>query len=557
MDGRTPPWPCALLGLLALTIGASAVSPEAERTTDEKLLKEAGVGVDGAGLLDYFRKRTLTDADRARLIKAAGLLGDDDFSVREKASADLKAAGRAVLPLLQKAVQSTDPEVVFRARRCLAGIKESSELSQQMSAARLLGILKSAGAADVLLNFLPMVDDEYVRETIHQTLATLCLREGKPPAAIAAAVKDKEAARRVAAAYVLARGSAQPHTAVKRLLSDPDPRVRLEAASGLVQAGEKSAVPALAALLSEGPAEIAWQAEELLRRIAREAGPTAVLAAADENQRRKCRAAWEAWWKEHADKIDLAKLSAEDAPLGLTIICDCDVDNQPRVGRVWECGPDGKSRWKIDGLKNPADVQLLPNGHILVAECQGFVVTERDRQGKVLWTRRVDNYPVSCQRLPNGNTFIASYSELLEVTRDGKTAYSHHKKGSIYCARKRRNGNILYAHGDGAIVEMDTTGKEVHRLTVEGLSGWAGVEILPNGRYLISKYSQNRLVEIDKAGKVFWECTVQTPAWCTRLRNGNTLVASTDEHCILELDRSGKEVWKQETKGRPFRVRRH
>jgi hypothetical protein len=557
MHGRIPSWPWTILGLLALTISAAAVGPEAERETDQKMLKEAGVGTDGPSLLAFFRKCTLSDADRAKLTEAARLLGDDDFSVREKASADLKAAGRAVLPLLQKAVQSSDAEVVFRARRCLTGIEEGSELSQQMSAARLMGVLKPRGAVKVLLDFLPMADDDYLRQTIHQSLVALCGRTGKPDDSIVAATKDKETTRRVAAVHVLARGGADQRALAKCLLSDPDPRVRLEAASGLVRAGEKSAVPALTALLGQAPADIAWQAEELLRRIARESGPTAILALGGDGHRRKCRAAWDAWWTEHANKADLARLSADETPLGLTLICDCDVDNQPRVGRVWECGPDGKQRWKIDDVKNPADIELLPDGRLLIAECQGFVVTERDRQGKVLWTRRVDNYPVSCQRLPNGNTFIASYSELLEVSRDGKAVYSHKKKGNIYCARKRRNGNIIYAHGDGAIVEIDPDGKEVHSITVEGLSSWAGIEVLPNGRYLISKYSQNRVVEIDKAGKVHWECTVQTPAWCTRLHNGNTLVASTDEHCIVELDRSGKEVWKQETKGRPFRVRRH
>jgi HEAT repeat protein len=557
MDDRILPWLWPLLGLAALTVGVGAASPEVERSTDEKMLKTAGVGVDGPALLTFFRQRTLTDTDRARLAEAARLLGDDDFSVREKASADLKAAGRAVLPLLQKAVKSSDAEVVFRARRCLVNIERGSELSQQMSAARLISVLKPAGGSKVLLNFLPMADDEYLRQAIHQSLATLCLRDSKPDEPIVAAAKDKEPTRRVAAAYVLARAGIDQRAVVERLLADPDPRVRLEAASGLVKAGEKSAVPALAALLGQAPADVAWQAEELLRRISRETGPTVVLATGGDDQRRRCRAAWEAWWKKHADQADLAKLSADEGPLGLTLICDCDVDNQPRVGRVWECGPDGKPRWKIDGVKNPADIQVLPGGRVLIAECQGLVVTERDREGKVLWTRRVDNYPVSCQRLPNGNTFIASYSELLEVTRDGETVYSHKKKGNIYCARKRRNGNILYAHGDGAIVELDSSGKEVHSITVEGLSSWAGVEVLPNGRYLISKYSDNRVVEIDKTGKVHWECVVQTPAWCTRLHNGNTLVASTDDHCILELDRCGKEVWKQETKGRPFRVRRH
>jgi hypothetical protein len=147
------------------------------------------------------------------------------------------------------------------------------------------------------------------------------------------------------------------------------------------------------------------------------------------------------------------------------------------------------------------------------------------------------------------------------VTRDGKKEKSFKTGASIYCAQKLRNGNILYAHGgahgSGNLVELGPDLKEVRNVPVGGLSAWGSVEPLPNGRYLVGQYTKNLVVEIDETGRVQWECSVSTPAWCTRLPNGNTLVASTEAHAIIELDRAGKEVWKKETQGRPFRVRRH
>src|SRR5206468_5169686 len=115
----------------------------------------------------------------------------------------------------------------------------------------------------------------------------------------------------------------------------------------------------------------------------------------------------------------------------------------------------------------------------------------------------------------------ATYGELCEVSRDGKKVYSHKKPGSIYCAQKLRNDNILYATSGGAIVEMEPSGKQVHSLAVEGLSAWAGVELLPNGHFLVAQYSINRVAEVDPTGRVYWEGKVQTPAWCTRLPNGH------------------------------------
>jgi outer membrane protein assembly factor BamB len=170
----------------------------------------------------------------------------------------------------------------------------------------------------------------------------------------------------------------------------------------------------------------------------------------------------------------------------------------------------------------------------------------------------VASYPVSCQRLANGNTFIATYTEVLEVTPGGKVLYSHAGKvGSVFCAEKLRNGNILLARGDGSIVEMDTRGKEVKSVRVGGLSSWAGVEVLPGGRYLVAQYQMNRVVEVDSRGTVLWQYKIRTPAWATRLGNGHTLIASPDGRKVVEVDPKGKEVWAAPTKGRPFRIRRY
>jgi hypothetical protein len=534
-----------------------AADEDVEQAADEKTLKDAGVGTDGESLLTFFKRRTLTDADHTRFQEAVRLLGDDDFQVRQKATADLKAAGRVVLPYLRPAVRDADPEVAHRARQCMAALEELPELSLLGAATRLLAVRRPARTVEVLLAYVPVVDDYYVREAVLRALASAGLRDGQVDAALVAAATSEQPDRRAAAAYVLARAGADQRAALTRLLADSDPRVRFQAATGSVRRGDKAGVPVLVALLTDGPRDIAWQAEDLLCRMAPGQTPAVSLGNGDDGDRKKCRDAWENWWKLHGRAVDVGQLEVEDAKLGLTAICDCDVEGKYRVGSIWECAADGKLRWQIKDVKNPADVQFLPGGRVLVAECQGFVVTERDRQGTILWSRSVNNYPVSCQRLPNGNTFIATYSELLEVTRNGKKAYSYEKAGSVYCAVKLRNGNIVYAHSSAGIVELGPDGKEIRSIPVPGLSAWASVEPLPNGRYLVSQYSNNRVVEIDDAGRVQWQCSVQTPAWATRLPNGNTLVASTEGHCVLEFDRAGKEVWKRETNGRPFRVRRH
>ena len=164
--------------------------------------------------------------------------------------------------------------------------------------------------------------------------------------------------------------------------------------------------------------------------------------------------------------------------------------------------------------------------------------------------------PVTCQRLANGNTFIATHSELLEISRQGKVIYSHRIPLQVFAARKLRDGHILYIQNKCKVVEIDQTGKEVRSIPAGNTvcNGWASFELLSNGHFLIGQYNANKVREIDASGKVLWEREVVTPAHATRLANGNTLVASSETNRIVELNPAGKPVSQRITKGRPVRV---
>src|SRR5262249_14367765 len=75
---------------------------------DQRILKAAGIALDGPALLDFFRKRTLTPAAQAKIEEAIRQLGDRTFRVREKATAELIAAGPVALAFLREALGSAD-----------------------------------------------------------------------------------------------------------------------------------------------------------------------------------------------------------------------------------------------------------------------------------------------------------------------------------------------------------------------------------------------------------------------------------------------------------------
>jgi hypothetical protein len=544
--------------LVALSVPRAAEPPDPTIAQDEKLLREGGVTPEGPALLTFFRERTLSDAQKAQLSEQIKMLGDDEFRVREKASQDLVKAGKLALSLLGPAVRHPDAEVARRAADCLREIEQGRDLVLATAAARQLAQRQPDGAAEVLLAYLPSAPDEAVEESVVAALAAAGVHDGTARPSLITALKDAEPSRRAAAAVAVARANAGQRKAVAPLLEDAEPKVRFSAATALVRAGERPAVPPLIALLEKGPPSLAWQAEDVLFRIA---GPDAQLPALGPGtDGAKARRAWDAWWKEKGDKVDLSKLNLEETERGITLVCDVNGGGKAGSdGSVWECGRDGKVLWRYDKLQGPIDARPLPGGKLLIAEHRANRVTERNRNGDVLWETKTKGNPVTCQRLPNGNTFIATYEELLEVTRDGKTVFSRTPGNRIFCAMKLRNGHIIYAHSNNAIQELDEKGQVVRSVPCGGTGTWAGVDLLPNGHFLVGLYASNKVIEIDAQGKPSWEATVQSPTYPVRLRNGNTLVPSPDSHQVVELDRNGKEVWSAKTDGnaRPFRVRRY
>jgi hypothetical protein len=545
-----------LLGLLLTTNPGAEPADELSVAADEATLKSAGLAIDGPGLLEIIRQRTPSETERERLANLVRQLGDPLFIAREQASTDLRTAARAALPFLRPALHDPDPEIAQRARRCLEAIEASPAITQMLAAIRLTGFHNPPGTAGVLLNYLPFAEDELLEEEALTVLGQMGMRQNQADPALLAAIKDSAPLRRAAAGLALGRvPDGDVWMQVRPLLTDADPRVRFRTAQGLIAGRHKEAVPALVELIAQAPPALAWNAEDLLNRIAGEQAPAVALGPAGDNERRAAREAWTAWWRANGEKLDLAGIDAESRQLGLTLIVAFDGYNNGQ-GRVWEIGRDGKTRWEINGVNRPVDAQVVPGNRVLIAEQGGRQVSERDLQGQVVWQHAVSGNLVSCQRLPGGNTFIATNTHLYEVGRDGKTAvtYTGHK-GTVYNARKLRNGNILYISSDEILTELDPRGKTVRtfKVSISGI-GLLKPQELPGGRFLVGQVP--RVVELDAQGNVVWEAAQGGLTAVQRLANGNILGCSNTSKRVVELDRTGKLLWEEKLTGTPFQVHR-
>jgi HEAT repeat protein len=531
-----------LVFALAVAFLVPRVAPAAN---DEEVLKAAKVATDGPALLDYLRRHTLDGGSEARLRALVRQLGDDSFDRRERASRELAALGGLARPFLRQALSDPDAEVRRRAEDCLRQIDRkgpAAEGSPQVAAAvlRRVARLKPAGAARTLLAYLPSVEDEAVAEGVRQALAAVALNAGKPEPLLLEALGDKLAARRLAAAVALCRGRATAALpAVRKLLDDPDANVRFGAAVALAGARDGEAVAALIRTLDGPPSRQTSLVEELLYRVAERSAPKPP-AGTDPASRRRHRQAWEAWWKEHGAKVDGAKLEEVAATLGYTLVVLLD------AGRALELDALNRPRLEFGNLEYPLDAQLLPGDRLLVAEYNAARVTERDRDGKVLWEYKVPS-PLAAQRLANGNTFVATIQRAFEVDRSGTvvSVFTPPRGEEIMKAQKLPNGDLALVAklGTTRYLRVDSSGKELKSFGVDLRTSGGRLDVLPDGHVLVPERAHNRVVEHDADGKVVWEASVEEPVAAVRLPNGNTLVTSMTQNRAVEIDRGGKEVW--------------
>lgn len=542
--------PLVALPLFAVLVSLVGGAGPDSSSQDERTLQAAKVAMDGPGLLDVLRKRTLPETESGKIKQLIKLLGDDSFEKREQATEDLVRLGNQAEGLLQQALKDPDVEVSRRAEECLRRIKSGAGASVETAAIRMLGRQKPAGAAEALLGYLPFAPNYLIGEEVKDVLASVAMKDGQPDKAMLAALTDKSPLRRSAAAVALVRaGGADEQKTVRLLLKDGDPTVRVQVALALAEARDKEAIPVLIELLAEASRGIGWQAEEVLYRLAGEQAPKASLGI-NEESRKKCRDAWADWWTKNSGAADMSRLQPSWKMLGRSMVVLLDENT------VQEMDAQGKVLWQIKDAQFPLDAQSLPNDRVLIAEHASNKVTERDFAGKVHFEKEVGEGPLVAQRLPNGNTFIATAAQLLEVDKEGKEVLSYKRPlETIRKATKMRNGDICMVTSSQRFVRLSPDMKQqLQSFEADIRTNGGKIDVLPNGHVLVPLKDSNKVVEFDIEGKPVWEMTIDEPIAAVRLPNGHTLVTTLSQNRAVEVDGASKEVWEFKAESRVTRA---
>jgi HEAT repeat protein len=285
--------------LLTVCIAAPAAPPDdALLSADRAVLHSAGLPVDGPGLLAFLRLRSKENVERGEVAALVERLAAPQGAERARAVAEVIGIGPAAVPALRALARDAEAPGAASARRCLRSIEnESGNLTN--AALRVIAAGRPEGAAVVLLGFLPHAEDEGVVEQTVTSLGAVATRDSKPDPALVEALDDPVALRRAVAVDVLGQVAPRELSAIRKLLPDPVPAVRLRAALALARAREPEGVSALIALLTKQTAPQASQAEEYLVALAGEEAPKQRLA--DGATWGQCRDAWVAWWQKTED----------------------------------------------------------------------------------------------------------------------------------------------------------------------------------------------------------------------------------------------------------------
>jgi HEAT repeat protein len=543
---------------------AGELAPKVELTEDTLGREKARdlwarwwLDTEGPGLIAELTKRTLSEKELEEISGLIEKLGDESFEEREKAETALRKMGAKIIPLLRNARTSPDLEIRNRSQKTLEAIEMDKTPPLSAITVRLMALRKPKGGPEAIIAYMPFADDEGMVEELQTALNVMAYDGGKPNPALLKGLKDaKNPSRRAAAAQALCAGplTEEVMKLVRLALADKDPVVRAKTALALASAKEPEAVPVLIKLVEEGPVEQSLAAEEYLVKLGRDAGPKD-LPDGDENRKKRA-AAWSKWWDANKDKvamIDRLAPTSRGAYKGITLLV------QANNNQIQELDKDLKTvRWTMTGLMNPWDCQALPGNRYLIAEYNGQRVTERDKDGKILWEKRVPSWPMSAERMRNGRTFITCRNLLIECDKSGKELWKLERPHDIYSARRLPSGDVVVITTNRQVIRYGKDGKEKSQFMVPEIM-FNQNEILDNGNVIIPLGWRNTVAEYDGKGKEVWRSTaVMQASHGVRLPNGNTLITSQNwPNKVVEVTKDGKQVNEYSTNTYVFRARRY
>ena len=216
-------------------------------------------------------------------------------------------------------------------------------------------------------------------------------------------------------------------------------------------------------------------------------------------------------------------------------------------------GGDDRSHYRVLGADN---------NRIAIVNSKGQVEWEIPNEARA-------NHDI--QLLPNGNIlFHTGWTTIKEITPDKKIVWQYELTGkpgntgkfTLHSFERLPNGRTMIAEsGNQRIIEVDRDGKIVHEIPLVAdkpspTSDTRMVRSVPGGGYLVAHEADRKIREYDRTGKVVWEYALELngkpespgatghgtmPFGVKRLSNGNTLIGGGNNNRVIEVDKAGRD----------------
>lgn len=574
----------------------------AQEAADKKALEGAGLKADDpAGLVKYLKARTLNEADMGKITALIEKMNSDaPFDDRVAAQEELlKLGGQAVDVLKKKAKESSDAEIVYRAKDTLRKLEKDKQFGSEVTAAvvRALGKAKSEEAAAALFAFLPLADGQQLVDLIQEAVTANAGKDGQPAKVLVDALADPDPLRRrVAAVALVSGGTAENRIRFKDAYpkvvtlakEDKDHGVRFAVTKALLlDCREKEAVGVLIDLLPGMTRGQSWQAEELLTQLAGKDSPKERCKhvrdpnnpsremATSKKAREACRDAWKKWWDGASAKVDMAKADLAVTVRGELVVVTTNNSTLPQQVVVIEYGADEKEKNRMSFVNNNGnlfDAVMRADGKLLSMDYNVNQVQVRDAAGKVTatWTvpdknaRNFGFQPKGMDLLDNGNLIVVHANGFAEFDKDGKVVQTYTRpevnkgqpRNDLAAVARMKNGETVLAITDqnqnkGSLVVLDEKGKEItdRKAVSTGMPNYRNTLVQTgDNKVLVFEPNNARAQEYDlKTGKAEgakWD-NVGSPMFVQKLPNGNILYSdnNTYPYRLVERGPDGQEVW--------------
>jgi hypothetical protein len=439
---------------------------------------------------------------------------------------------------LQKAVESTDPEVRWRAGVVL---EQTSQPRNDLLYAAYVVIQdkKITGLGEGILGTVTLCHNDHLRLAMNRALEATVTPEDAD--LLRQHLQSDDMYTRVAAASALGRilGD-QVLQDLQPLLKDQDDLVRLTAAELLVRTNDPVALRTLGQLLGSQQLSIRNRSIQLLRSSMKVILPYSGYE--PEEERTKNAELWRKAIEEHLGASADSEVRPFDPKvIGHVLVCKYHTNE---IAHYDEAGQVLFTRT----IEGPRDGRLLADGHCLVAQYRAATIVELDDKGEIVWSvGELPGLPTDTERLPGGNTLVVTSKGLvLEYDPDKQVVWQNQFEGPVRDIRSLPDGHllVLISADWGQVIELNEKREEVWR-SPQMNPGHLAISVCldHNGWLLVATYGTGQILRMDRAGQ-----TTSLPARFEKLRQVEQLSDGT----LMVLDADGVHL--TDAEGRKVRT---